>query len=129
MALATLDVLAGWSREDKRRLLDGAMRALVTALRVPDRDPTVRLVEHNPDDVIVPPIRSPRYTVVTVTMFAGRSDATKRALYTGLVTELGAAGVPAGDLLIVLHDVSVRDWSVAAGLPADEVEHGFVIDV
>lgn len=80
MALASIEVLAGYAADDKHRLLQGVRSALVTALQVPTDDPTVRLVEHTPDSVIIPKRHSGRYTIVVVTMFAGRTLTTKRHL-------------------------------------------------
>lgn len=49
MALATIEVLAGYDPARKRILVKGVHHALVTALEVPDDDPAVRIVEHTPD--------------------------------------------------------------------------------
>ncbi|MPY80378.1 MAG: tautomerase family protein [Actinophytocola sp.] len=104
MALATIELLAGRSIDDKRGILDGVRRALVGALQVPEDDPTVKLVEHASEDVIIPPRHSEQYAIVEVTMFKGRTERTKRRLYKYLVAELGAFDIPASDVQVVISN-------------------------
>lgn len=128
MALATIELLAGRSIYDKRGILEGVRRALVGALQVPEDDPAVRLVEHSPENVIIPPRHSEQYTIVEVTMFQGRTARTKRRLYKYLVAELGAFDIPASDVQIVIHEPPVENWSLD-GIPATETNRDFTIEV
>lgn len=129
MALATVEVLAGRAPEERRLILDGVRRALVTALKVPADDPTIRLIEHLPENLIVPPRHSDRYTIISITMFEGRTEATKRRLYAQIVHELGAAAaIPADDVQIVVYEPPLSNWSIG-GPPATDTDPGFVIRV
>lgn len=65
VALAIVEILAGRVTEERRRILDGVRQALVTALQVPADDPTIRLIEHSPENMIVPPRHSDRYAIVS----------------------------------------------------------------
>jgi hypothetical protein len=47
---------------DQQHLLTGVRDALLSALRVPDDDPTVR-VEYPPEQMIIPPQHSTRYAI------------------------------------------------------------------
>lgn len=62
-------------------------------------------------------------------MFAGRSMATKRRLYQTLVERLGGLGIPAEDVLIVLHEPPMESWGVEGGVPASDVDVGFKVDI
>lgn len=128
MALACIDVLSGLGPALRSGILNAVHTAVVLALRVPADDPTVHLVEHERVNVVVPPQRSDRYTIVTVTMFAGRSTATKRRLYELIVANLVNEGVPADDVLIVVHEPEMANWGIA-GLPASEVDVGFAVEI
>ncbi len=129
VALARVEVLRGLPPEERRRVIEAVHAALVEALEVPADDPTVRLVEHRAENVLVPAQRSDRYTVVEVTMFAGRSLATKRRLYEAVVRHLHACGVPTDDVLVVLHEPKTENWGVQGGRPASEVDVGFEVDI
>ena len=129
VALARIDVLQGLPPEERRGVIDAVHAALVEALEVPADDPTVRLVEHRPENVRMPPDRSDRYTVVEVTMFAGRSTHAKRRLYRAVVRNLDACGVPSDDVLVVLHEPGIENWGVHGGSPASDVDVGFKVDL
>jgi phenylpyruvate tautomerase PptA (4-oxalocrotonate tautomerase family) len=131
MALARIDILEGRTSGEKRALVDAVRAALSEALQAPPEDPLVRLAEYPAGQFSLPyPDRhSERFALVEVTMFAGRSPQTKRRLYEAIVRRLEALGVPAGDVLIVLHEPPMYNWGVDGGQPASEVDVGFKVDI
>jgi phenylpyruvate tautomerase PptA (4-oxalocrotonate tautomerase family) len=131
MALARIEILEGLSAADKQAMVEAVRAALSEALRTPREDPSVRLAEYPREQFALPyPDRhSERFTLVEVTMFAGRSLQTKRRLYDAIVGGLSTLGVPPGDVLIVLHESAMENWAVTGGVPASEVEVGFEVDI
>jgi len=119
---------AGWIA-DAPAVIDAVQSALREALRLPEWDRTLRLVEHAASHFAVPPGRGPRYTLVEITMFSGRSMAAKRALYGAIVRNLGALGVSATDIKVTLIEMPPENWGIRGGLPASEVDLGFEIEV
>jgi phenylpyruvate tautomerase PptA (4-oxalocrotonate tautomerase family) len=111
--------------------VDAVRAALSEALEAPEEDPLVRLAEYPREQFSLPyPGRhSDRYTLVEVTMFAGRSMRAKRRLYDAIVQRLTALDVPAKDVLIVLHEPPMENWGVDGGTPANEVDVGFKVDI
>ena len=128
MPNTTIETRTGWVA-DAPAVIEAVQSALREALRLPEWDRTLRLIEHAPDHFAVPPGRGPRYTLVEVTMFAGRSMAAKRALYQAIVRNLGTLGVPAADIKITLIEVPPENWGIRGGQPASEVDLGFEIEV
>jgi len=128
MPNTTIETRAGWIT-DASAVIEAVQSALRDALRLPEWDRTLRLMEHAPDHFAVPPGRGPRYTLIEVTMFSGRSLAAKRALYQAIVRNLGALGVPADDIKITLIEVPPENWGIRGGQPASEVDLGFEIKV
>ncbi len=132
MALARIEILEGRSAEEKRELLDAVNEALIAALKVPRGDPTLRIVEHDRACLQLPTVPhrvGDRYTLIEITMFAGRSIEAKRELYTQIVRRLGELGVPHTDITIVLLESPRENWGVHGGRPASEVELGFTVEV
>ena len=111
--------------------MEAVRAALSEALRTPDEDPAVRLLDYPPEQFSLPyPDRhSDLYTLVEVTMFAGRSMDAKRRLYDAIVRRLAGLNVPSGDVLIVLHEPPMENWGVNGGIPASEVDVGFKVDI
>lgn len=131
MALARIEILEGSSAEHKTALIEAVRAAVSEALQAPAEDPAVRLSEYSPAAFARPyPDRhSDRFTLIEVTMFAGRSMKTKRRLYATIVERVAALGTPPDDVLIVLHEPPMSNWAVNAGTPASEVDVGFKVDI
>jgi phenylpyruvate tautomerase PptA (4-oxalocrotonate tautomerase family) len=77
----------------------------------------------------VPPGKSENYTLIEITLFAGRSLEAKRALYQAIVKNLGALGIAPDDVFIVLNEVALENWGIRGGVPASEVDLGFNVKV
>jgi phenylpyruvate tautomerase PptA (4-oxalocrotonate tautomerase family) len=129
MPLIRVEIREGWSSAEKARLLDAIHAATVEALRIPDEDRMQILTEHPAGAFEFPPRKGDRFTLIQVTMFAGRSLDAKRRLYQAVVGNLGRLGVPPSDVLIVLHEVALENWGVRGGTPASDVDLGFEVDV
>jgi phenylpyruvate tautomerase PptA (4-oxalocrotonate tautomerase family) len=129
MPLIRIEIREGWSRAEKSRLLDAIHAAAVEALQIPDEDRTQILTEHPADAFEFPPGRGERFTLVEVTMFAGRSLDAKRRLYRAVVRHLGRLGIPPSDVLIVLNEVLLDNWGIRGGTPASDVDLGFEVGI
>jgi phenylpyruvate tautomerase PptA (4-oxalocrotonate tautomerase family) len=123
-----IETRIGWI-DDPLAVIDAVQSALRDVLRLPEWDRALRLFEHAPTHFAVPPGKGPRYTLIEVTMFAGRSMEAKRSLYKAIVHNLGSLGVPAGDVKITLIEVPPENWGIRGGHPASEVDLGFEIKV
>jgi phenylpyruvate tautomerase PptA (4-oxalocrotonate tautomerase family) len=129
MPLIRIEIREGWSRAEKSRLLGAIHAAAVEALQIPDEDRTQILTEHPADAFEFPPGRGERFTLVEVTMFAGRSLDAKRRLYRAVVRHLGRLGIPPSDVLIVLNEVPLENWGIRGGTPASDVDLGFEVGI
>lgn len=127
MAMAMIELPHGHAA-GKPSLLEGVQRARFDSLRLADDDPTIRGIEHGPENVIIPPRHSDLCTMVTITMFHGRALETKRRLYQNLVTELAQHGVPGDGVQVVVREPTVQNWS-RAGTPASDTDPGFAINI
>jgi hypothetical protein len=110
-------------------VIEAVQSALREALKIPEADRTLRLIEHQPSHFAVPPDRGEKFTLIEVPMFSGRSMAAKRALYQAAVRNLAGLGVPALDIKITLIETPPENWGLRGGTPASEIDLGFKIDV
>jgi phenylpyruvate tautomerase PptA (4-oxalocrotonate tautomerase family) len=129
MPVIRVEIREGWSPAEKAGLLDAIHAAAVQALKVPDEDRTQILTEHPAEAFELPPGTGDRFTLVEVTMFAGRSADAKRRLSRAVVANLAGRGVPASDVLIVLHEVPLESWGIRGGTPASDVDLGLEVGV
>jgi hypothetical protein len=99
------------------------------ALKVPERDRTIRYIEHRPEHFHAPPDKGENYSLVEIILYAGRSLDANRALYQGIVKRFEAHGIPASDVLMVLNEVPLDNWGVRSGQSDSEVDLGFKVNV
>lgn len=110
-------------------MLDAIHRALVTAFKIPERDRQQQLIELDPAHFEVPADRGPGFTLIEISAFPGRSLEAKRTLYQELAAGCQAAGVPPGDLFVVLNEPPLENWSPRDGVSSAERKPGFKLDV
>jgi phenylpyruvate tautomerase PptA (4-oxalocrotonate tautomerase family) len=129
MPLAKIEVRKTWSPEQVQKIIEGVYLAQREALQVPDHDRQIRYVEHRPEHFHVPPGKSENYTLVEITIFAGRSLKAKRLLYQSIVKNLGLVGIAPEDIFIVLNEVALENWGIRGGVPASEIDLGFKVNL
>lgn len=129
MPAVTIEVRRRYTPEEEQQIIDAVHQAMMTGIKTPPWDKTIRFIEHAPHRFSGPPERTDRYTLITFDMFAGRSIEAKRNLYGALVANLAALGIPAEEILINLREHPLENWGVQGGKPASDVDIGFTINV
>ncbi len=129
MPLSRIEVRKSWPPERVAAIIEAVYLAQREALGLPEHDRQIRYVEHRPEHFQVPPGRTDNYTLVEISLFAGRSLDAKRALYQAIVRRLGALGIESGDVFIVLHEIPLENWGIRGGIPASEADLGFRVDI
>ena len=128
MPVVHIHVARGRPAGERKAVLDGVHAALVEAFRIPEHDRNQLLHEHDPEHF--ESAKGPGFTLVELTVFPGRSDDAKRALYAALVRNLRAApGIPPEQVLVVLHEPPLVNWGIRGGKAACDVELGFAVKV
>ena len=129
MPLAKIEVRKKWSPEQIQEIIEAIYRSQREALKVPEHDRQIRLIEYAPEHFHVPPGKSENFTLVEITLFSGRSIEAKRSLYQTIVANLGAIGIAPADIFIVLHEVPLENWGIRGGVPASDIDLGFKVNV
>jgi len=130
MPLVKIEILKGKSQEYKKAILDGIHSALVEAFKIPDDDRMQRLYELEKDNFETSPTKTKNVTVIELTVFKGRSSEAKKNLYSAIVRNLAKSpGIDGNDISIVINEQPLENWGIKGGLPANEVNLGFTIEV
>ncbi len=113
----------------KREALSEAIHeAVVEALKYPKDKRFHRFIGLEPDDFIYPPERSENYLIIEILMFEGRSKEAKKRLTKLLYQNLGALGIAANDLEIIMIETPKENWGIR-GLPGDELSLNYKVGV
>jgi 4-oxalocrotonate tautomerase len=107
---------------DKRRLLaDAVYDAMRATIGIPEGDKFVVLTAHNSEELVYDPHfqgmqRTAAFVIVHITFRRGRTTEKKQALYreiAGLFAQ--RAGIAPDDVMIVLSENDLDDWSFGRG--------------
>jgi phenylpyruvate tautomerase PptA (4-oxalocrotonate tautomerase family) len=118
-----------YTAEERRVLMESVQAALVEAIHIPEGDRCVRLVTSEPGDVLLKAGQTEKFTLVEVSLFSGRSQAAKRALYQALVRRLAVLDIAPADVKVILYEVPAENWGIRGGQMAADIELGFKVDV
>ena len=124
-----VEVRGGWIGSRKKELMLAIHGALIESIKTDPEDKVIRLVEHSPDDFIVPIPAGDRFTRIEITMFVGRSIEAKRMLYKTMVKALAAFGIPAKDTKIVLVEVPLENVGIRGGQAACDIQLSYEVKV
>ena len=127
MPSTRIETAAGWIA-DHAALIAAVQDAIVEGICIPPGDRDIRVLEYPAHSFAAPAERGPRYTIVEMSMFTGRTLDAKRRLYAALATTFERFGVPRADLKIFIHEVDRENWGLG-GKAATDIELGFKIDV
>ncbi len=128
MPSTRIETRRGWLGAQKRDFIEAVQAALVAGILIPEGDRCVRLAEYDEDAFIAGADKGPRYSVIEISLFTGRSIEAKRRLYAELAAAVARFGLEEQDLKVILHEVPRENWGLR-GLPASEIDLGFKVDV
>ena len=129
MPHASIHRLQGAEPNDRRGIVEAVNRAMIEALRVPEDSHPVRLQKYEAEAFLIPAESTEAFTLVEATIFSGRSLETKKALYRAIIAKLGAIGIAAADIRVVLYEVPRENWGLKGGQPASEIDLGFDVEI
>lgn len=110
-------------------LSDAIHRAVMEALAYPPEKRFHRFFGFNDGDFFYPSDRSDRYVIIEISMFEGRSPATKKALIRALYQHIpDMTGITPQDIEITLFETPRGAWGIR-GLPGDEIGLNYKVEV
>ena len=110
-------------------LSDAIHGAIMKALDYPAEKRFQRFIPLNPADFIYPEDRGPRYTIIEISMFEGRTTSAKRALISELFARIeSATGIPPHSIEITITETPRLNWGIR-GQNAQDLSLGYQVDV
>jgi phenylpyruvate tautomerase PptA (4-oxalocrotonate tautomerase family) len=127
MPTVKIELLAGKDRSELIKIRDLVMDSVVEILQLPADDRNIRLIEYQPE---LFQMKSPYELLIEISLFTGRTKETKRNLFQTIVDRLEANGLmEKKKVFIVLNEQPAENWGVRGGIPADEIDLGFRVEI
>jgi len=113
----------------KQGLSQAIHRGVVEALAYPADKQFHRFIGLAPEDFVHPADRSDDYTIIEISMFAGRTTEAKKALIRALYANISeTCGISPQDIEITIFETPREHWGIR-GLPGDELTLGYDVQV
>jgi phenylpyruvate tautomerase PptA (4-oxalocrotonate tautomerase family) len=113
----------------KARLSDVIHSCVVDALKYPLDKRAHRFFPLDAEDFFYPAGRTDRYTIIEISMFEGRSVATKKDLIRLLFERIEAElEIGPSDVEITISETPRHNWGLR-GLPGDEIGLNYKVEV
>jgi phenylpyruvate tautomerase PptA (4-oxalocrotonate tautomerase family) len=110
-------------------LSDAIHASVMEALQYPPEKRFHRFLALESGDFVFPRDRTERYTIIEISMFAGRSVDAKKALVRALYENVArGCGIEANDLEITIIETPRENWGIR-GVSGDELGLGYRVEV
>lgn len=127
MPAVKIELQTGKNLQTLVKIRDLVMDAVVEVLQLPTDDRNVRLIEYQPELFQMKP---PYEMLIEISLFTGRTKDTKRKLYQTIVNQLETNGVIEKEkVFIILNEQIAENWGIRGGIPADEINLGFKVNL
>lgn len=108
-------------------LMDDVMDVIVTVLRIPPDDRNISFIAHDEEFFRMKP---PYRFFIEIMLFSGRSKETKKLLYRSLLDRLSEKHrIEPQAVMILLNEQPRENWGLRGGIPGDEIDLGYRIDI
>ncbi|KOP25082.1 4-oxalocrotonate tautomerase [Hapalosiphon sp. MRB220] len=116
-------------RQYRGAISDAIHSSIVNALAYPQDKRAHRFFPLEPEDFIYPSGRSDRYLIIEISMFEGRTTATKKKLiYMLFDSLLEKVGITANDVEITITETPKHNWGIR-GKTGDELELNYKVEL
>jgi phenylpyruvate tautomerase PptA (4-oxalocrotonate tautomerase family) len=127
MPLVKIELATGRDMQTLITIRDLVTKAVIETLQLLPNDSNIRVMEYAPELFQMKP---PYEILVEISMFSGRTKETKTKLYKTIVDNLDKNGIIEKEkVFILLNELPKENWGVRGGIPADEIELGFKVEI
>jgi len=127
MPTVKIELSKGKDKQTLTKIKDLVMDSVVESLQLLPDDRNVRLIEYEPAFF---QMRPPYEILIEISMFSGRTKETKKKLFQSIVDKLDSNGIiNKKNVLITLNEQPLGNWGARGGIPADELDLGFKVDI
>ncbi|MCA9887013.1 MAG: tautomerase family protein [Anaerolineae bacterium] len=115
--------------QHRSQLSDIIHSCLVDTFAIPQEKRFQRFFALDAADFIYPPERSEQYIIIEISMFEGRSVASKKTLFRLLFERLHEQlHISPQDVEITITETPRHNWGIR-GLPGDELQLNYKVDI
>jgi 4-oxalocrotonate tautomerase family enzyme len=125
--LVKIELSIGKEKESLLKMRDLVLDSVIDVLQLPTDDRNIRILEY-PQEFFQ--MKKPYEIFIEISMFTGRTKETKRKLFQSIVKILEEEmKIEREKIFILFNEQPLENWGVRGGVPADEVDINFNINI
>ena len=122
-----IELEKGNTREFIVLLIETTMECVQDILKLPNSDRNIRVMEYENGMFFT---KAPYRILIEISMFSGRTNETKKKLFQKIVTELSSElGLKKEEIFILINEQAKENWGIRGGIPANEIDLGFNVEI
>jgi phenylpyruvate tautomerase PptA (4-oxalocrotonate tautomerase family) len=127
MPLVKIELKEGHDLSTLLKMKELVMDAVINTLKLPNDDRNIRICEYKSE---LFSMKKSYEILVEITLFSGRTAETKKKLYQQIVGSLEEEGICSKEnIFIVLNEQPLQNWGIRGGIPANEIELNFKVEI
>ena len=127
MPTVKVELSKGHEKSTLVKIRDLVMDSVVESLHLLADDRNIRVIEHEPH---LFQMKAPYCILIEISMFVGRTKETKKTLYQSIANNLETCGLfKKEQVLVIIYELPLENWGIRGGIPADEIDLGFKVNV
>lgn len=116
-------------KKNRSALSKAIHSAVVAALQYPEEKRFQRFISLEKENFLYPDDRSENYTIIEISLFAGRGKEAKKDLIRQLFRNIkDQCGISEQDVEITLFETPKENWGIR-GIPGDELTLNYKVEV
>jgi 4-oxalocrotonate tautomerase family enzyme len=122
-----IELAKGNKKEFLTVLINSTMSCVQEILKLPENDRNIRLIEYENGLFFTKP---PYRILIEISMFVGRTKETKKKLFQSIVASLSdKLGLKKEEIFILINEQPKENWGIRGGIPANEIDLGFKVEI
>jgi 4-oxalocrotonate tautomerase family enzyme len=127
MPQVKIELEKGNSKEILKTLIDTVMECVQEILKLAADDRNIRLLEYENGLFFT---KAPYRILIGISMFSGRTSETKKKLFQTIVSRVSEKlNIKKEEIFILINEQPKENWGIRGGLPANEVDLGFKVEI
>ena len=112
MPLVKINCLKIWDSNEKKIIHEAVHKAFFDAFHIESWDFFHRFQEFEKEDFLYPSFKTDNFMIIEITVFPGRTEEMKAALYKNIWDNLSPLGLSPDDIFIQLTEQPLCNWGI-----------------
>jgi phenylpyruvate tautomerase PptA (4-oxalocrotonate tautomerase family) len=127
MPITKIELKRGLEIASLIQIRDLVLDCITNALQLPADDRNIFITEYEPE---LFQMKLPYEILIEIIMFSGRTNDAKKKLYQSIVTALDSNNLLRKEqVFIIINEQPMENWGFRGGIPANEMDLGFKVDL